>query len=297
LTEQKRQTDVQYLRVLRNIRSQTTSNEDFLFLRQKCLLPPLESFDLDTLLKTPVIVSSNELRYIWNRKYTKLFAKSAAKPITYVEAMDIIDCDVDPLILAVLKQRMPDYLQHVLHLVIGMPVMFISRNLYKKLGVVNGGTGILSGVICSPAQVITALQVYIPPQTVDKVWTIEGLPPNNILLKRVSSTETITLSCGKRFRLRRNQFPITEAFAITDYKSQGQTFPFAIINLADGKGVSTYIKLSRTKNASNTFLMDGFRLRDLQIEYPEGYDEWRSIFLEPGIFYTNTWVEQITLFD
>ncbi|KAI8892200.1 hypothetical protein BC833DRAFT_626062 [Globomyces pollinis-pini] len=39
-------------------------------------------------------------------------------------------------------------------------------------------------------------------------------------------------SNGKKFTLRRMQFPITEAFSITDYKSQGQAYQSAILNLS-----------------------------------------------------------------
>ncbi|KAJ2987836.1 hypothetical protein HDV02_005929, partial [Globomyces sp. JEL0801] len=297
LTEQKRQNDQQYLQVLRNIRSQTVSQADLQFLHANCSLPPLETFDIESLLKTPVIVSTNEIRYNWNKKFTRIFSEYTRQPITLVESIDTIDCEPDALLLAELKQRMPDYLQNILHLVHDMPVMFVSRNLYKQLGVVNGGTGILRGVVCNSKRQIEALQIYIPPTQHSREWKIPGLPENTIYLKRVSTTESITLSNGKTFKLRRQQFPITESFAITDYKSQGQTFGAAIINLSDGRGVSTYIKLSRTKNAANTFLMDGYQLDDLKIEYPKGYKEWRVSYLEPGIVATRLFVSNITLFD
>ncbi|KAJ2986224.1 hypothetical protein HDV02_000177, partial [Globomyces sp. JEL0801] len=134
-TEQKRQNDADYLKLLRNIRNQQITDADYHFLSTNCKLPPLESFDMEQLLKTPIIVSTNEIRYNWNRKFTKLFAQHTEKPLTYIESLDQIDCEPTPVVKAELQKAMPEYLQHTLHLVLGMPVMVISKNLYKSLSV------------------------------------------------------------------------------------------------------------------------------------------------------------------
>ncbi|KAJ2990022.1 hypothetical protein HDV02_004651 [Globomyces sp. JEL0801] len=120
------------------------------------------------------------------------------------------------------------------------PLCSKTLDIYKQLGLTNGILGRLEAVLGNSNGKVLALKVYVPPISQSQSFHIPGLEPNTIILKRLTAAETYKLSNGKKFTLRRMQFPITEAFSITDYKSQGQTYQSAILNLPDGKGVSSY---------------------------------------------------------
>ncbi|KAI8891978.1 hypothetical protein BC833DRAFT_626272 [Globomyces pollinis-pini] len=202
-TEQKRQNDADYLKLLRNIRNQQITDSGMHYLSTNCRLPELESFDLGQLLQTPIIVSRNEIRYNWNRKFKKLFAQHTEKPVTYTESIDQIDCEPTPVVKAELLKAMPEYLQHTLHLVIGMPIMVISKNMYKTLGVVNGSSGTLTGIITDQTSRVVALQLSF---STTSSWRVGGLPPNTILIKRVTANASVTLLNGKPSSYDANNF-------------------------------------------------------------------------------------------
>ncbi|KAF8599107.1 hypothetical protein BDV93DRAFT_402717, partial [Ceratobasidium sp. AG-I] len=64
--------------------------------------------------------------------------------------------------------------------------------------------------------------------------------------------------------VKRLQFPITPAYAFTDYRSQGQTISSAIIDLADpptGRGLNThnlYVALSRCSGRDSIRVLRNF---------------------------------------
>jgi hypothetical protein len=278
LTEQKRQDDIGYLQVLRNIRNNQQSEADYNFLKQHCSLPRIESLDPGWLVETPVVVSLNDTRSKWNEMIARTFAKLHSRDLHVVVSKDSGTTIPTPLIKGRLNNDLPSYLQHSLFLCIGMPVVVVGQNLYKYLGVTNGSIGTLKNMFRDQTQgAIVALEIEMK---VKNEFQIPGLSKNTIIVKRSEAVGRIQLSDKRQFEYKRLQFPIAEGFAITDYKCQGSTLPRAILSLQGGRGVSTYVKLSRTKSRAHTFLMDGFTLSDLSINPPAYYSTWRKTLEE-----------------
>ena len=74
---------------------------------------------------------------------------------------------------------------------------------------------------------------------------LAGLPPSVVPIKTVSFKYG---SKGKNVML--EQFPVTLVYAITDYKCQGPTFPWVIVDLkrprrGRSSAMSAYVQLSR----------------------------------------------------
>jgi ATP-dependent exoDNAse (exonuclease V) alpha subunit len=68
---------------------------------------------------------------------------------------------------------------------------------------------------------------------------------------------------GKVTTLYREQLPLTPAYAFTDYRSQGQTLPYVIVNLAipPSGGLmpfNTYVALSRSRARGQIRLLRDF---------------------------------------
>jgi ATP-dependent exoDNAse (exonuclease V) alpha subunit len=164
-----------------------------------------------------------------------------------------------------LKWKLLNQLQPTLHLVIGMPVVIL-KNLYKYLRVNNGSDGILRDVVYDSSDKVIALQIEI----LDGDFQVDPLPKNHIYVTREGTTGNFKFGTAT-IPWRRAQFPISEGFCLTDYKVQGATLQRAIVDLKSSRGVSTYVKLSRTKNRATTKIMEGFTKENLNITVPAGY--------------------------
>jgi len=256
--------------VLRNIRLQNVQQKDYDFLRQNCLynadFSNVTDVQKNWLLETKIIMSRNAMRYSWNCALAKWYSAKHEKCMHIINAIDQLATTITPQLEKDLGTEFNGILQPTLSLVIGMPVVIL-KNLYKYLKVNNGSEGILQDVLYDAS---TNKPKALLVEMLDADFEVEGLPKNTIIVERdVASTNREIEK--KLVAWKRHQFPITEAFCITDYKVQGLTMPRALVKLGDGRGVSAYVKLSRTKNRATTFILDGFTLNDLKITVPDGY--------------------------
>jgi hypothetical protein len=76
---------------------------------------------------------------------------------------------------------------------------------------------------------------------------IEPLPTSVIPI----TTEEFTHNYGHERSAKIEQFPVTLAYAITDFKCQGETFPYVVVDLKKPSqrftpATSAYFQLSRT---------------------------------------------------
>ena len=158
----------------------------------------------------------------------------------------------------------------------------------------NGSEGTVTGFVYQENNDVSGIEIEMN----STKFALDGLKPNTIIIKRSSAQANITV-VGKSTKVawKRSQFPISEGFCITDYKAQGATLPAAYINLREGSGVSTYVKLSRTKSAASTFIMEGFTLENLKVTNPIGYTEWKIASLAPGLLATAKELNNITMFE
>ena len=95
---------------------------------------------------------------------------------------------------------------------------------------------------------------------------IPGLPVSVVPIK----TKRFTYGKRKGRHVTLEQFPVTVAYAITDYKCQGQTYYWAIVDLKrptgrGGRSVpsSAYVQLSRAKALNQLSIILPFDERDL----------------------------------
>ncbi len=150
---------------------------------------------------------------------------------------------------------------------IGMKLIVL-ENIHKQLGVVNGSEVHLKDIHYDTSSVPIALEVLLP----NGNFQVETLPPNCIWIQRKKTSQTFRKIDGSEIIIQRNQFPVTEGFAATAHKKQGSTLHRAVLKLEGGKGVSSYVKLSRTKRAADTFIMGSISLSNLTIKPPNGWN-------------------------
>ena len=81
--------------------------------------------------------------------------------------------------------------------------------------------------------------------------------------------KSITYKAGLKKTVTYSQFPITLAYAITDYKCQGQTFRWVVVDLKKPSGgfsptSSPYVQLSRAKTLNSLSILRPFDPAELR---------------------------------
>ena len=170
------------------------------------------------------------------------------------------------------KQQLPVNVE----LAIGMKVM-VTTNIETDLDITNGARGTIADIILHPEEeydrhaeeiVTTRLPLYL---LVKLDWTrtvpLEGLDVSVIPVEAITQTMQIQIAekDGKTTRctVKRRQFPVTPAYAFTDYRSQGQTIPHVIVDIASPPtgGLSLfnlYVALSHSSGRSTIRLLRNF---------------------------------------
>src|SRR6266496_4876519 len=95
--------------------------------------------------------------------------------------------------------------------------------------------------------------------------SLPGLPPSIISIEPVS----LTYNGGRGKAVTYFQFPITLAYAITDYKCQGQMFTWVIVDLKKLSGgysptSSPYVQLSHAKTHDHLSILRPFHPAELR---------------------------------
>jgi hypothetical protein len=158
----------------------------------------------------------------------------------------------------------------------GMRVM-VTDNVETDLDVTNGARGEIVDIILHPDEPplgddpIVQLK-YLPAYILVKMeqtraTALNGLDDGVIPVEVVLSTFRIKIkdSHGKIVQrtVRRRQFPMTAAYTFTDYRSQGQTIPYVIVDIASPPSgtlslFNLYVALSRSSGRSTIRLLRDF---------------------------------------
>ena len=96
-----------------------------------------------------------------------------------------------------------------------------------------------------------------------------GLPRGVIPLTPSLAPFTVTGRKGKKFKISRSQYPMTAGYAFTDYKSQGQTIEYVIIDIGKPptgalSPFSVYVALSRSRGRDTIQLLREFNAKLFQ---------------------------------
>lgn len=169
------------------------------------------------------------------------------------------------------RRRRDKGLLESVHLAIGMKVM-VTNNLQTDLDITNGARGVVVGIILNPEEppleggsVVTLK--HLPECVLVKLSrtraaALPGLEEGVIPIQRISTKTQIRIR-GKSRTVTRTQFPITGAYSFTDYRAQGQTIPYVVVDIASPptSGLSLfnlYVALSRSSGRGTIRLLRDF---------------------------------------
>ena len=261
LTQQMRQAgDPQYAQLLDRVRRRCPTDEDInvLYSRIGAILP-----DHDSL---PIVVRRHALRHSINHQMLHHLSEKNNTPITYCIANVIKRSKMHMKEVYGIKGGTNTTLgDSVLGVLPGSPLL-ITKNIDQAMGTMTepflaNNLGLINGAIVKfygfadnddESRCLTSLPEYMLVELPNKNFQLDGLPPGVFPLTPVQYTSN--LRNGRSTTLK--QFPVTLAYAITDYKCQGQTYSKGMIaDLHKSSGynppaASLYVQLSRVTTLS-----------------------------------------------
>ena len=169
------------------------------------------------------------------------------------------------------KGRRKKDLPETIHLAIGMKVM-VTSNLQTDLDITNGARGVIEDILLNrdepPLEVGSIVTLKFLPECVlvkldrTRAAALPHLGEGVIPIQPVSSKIQIRVR-GKSRTVTRMQFPITGAYAFTDYRAQGQTIPYVVVDTASPPSsrlslFNLYVALSRSSGRGTIRLLREF---------------------------------------
>ncbi|KAG8724803.1 hypothetical protein FRC09_013989 [Ceratobasidium sp. 395] len=302
LKQQVRVTDAVWQKFLSNFRVAQVDSSDIALLDSVTLTNPKciqTDFSQEEWKDCVLITPRNAVRMRWNDKSVEEHCRRTGEQLLTVKALDTCkDNDTRRPIdrceqYFAMKSGgnsqnsrkgrrerggLPDEVQ----IAIGMKVM-VTQNLNTDIDITNGARGEIVGIMLDPLEptfsptqpqvTLTQLPSYILVKLDrTRASTLPGLEAGVIPV--VPSTRNYSISipfvqsdgqiCSVTRSVKRVQFPISPAYAFTDYRAQGQTLKKAIIDIAEpptgGKlsQPNVYVALSRCSGLNSIRILRDF---------------------------------------
>ena len=251
--------------------------EKLVLTNPKCEVPDFTKAPWDqAILVTP----HHSVRNLWNEHAIAKHCAKTGNQRFKVSAEDTSKDGTDDLSmearLAIAEQKDKDTgkLPASVHMAIGMKAMVL-LNLATEADIANGTRGEIQDIILDEREEISAadeegiIQLKYPPAMLlfkpdrKSTLTFPGLPTGIIPLTPSEVKFTVTARSGLKFKIKRSQYAMTAGYAFTDYKSQGQTIEYVIIDIGKPptgslSPFSIYVALSRSRGRDTIRLLRDF---------------------------------------
>ena len=308
LTQQWRAVDTQFNDLLNRCATGSCTDDDFALLSTRIVGVDGVRLDSEKFKDAQFVVSRNAVRTQFNNRCVREFAAAGAHPI-YVSFA--VDTHLKSKLSQSLQNRLRDLpesqtksLCGALPLAIGMSVA-LTENLGQygvSMGLANGTVGVIRAiyfdddgdghsksratmtasddVVWNLSKQPSCVLVHFPSCT----FKLGGLPMGWVPVKLTRASFTISLRAGrKRVSIRRQQFPLVPAYALTNYKCQGLTMDSLIADLlpADTRDITSawaYVILSRVRRLLDLVILRNFPIWVLQLgQSPELEQELKRL--------------------
>ncbi|THG95067.1 hypothetical protein EW026_g6512 [Hermanssonia centrifuga] len=303
LNEQMRVTDPVWRDLLVHLRAGEVQQRHIQVLQDLVLHRPAAAVDFsqDPWKRASLVTPRHAVRKLWNehaaRKWcnesgTQLFVCSAEDKIhkgkNRTQDLSLVERYYVACRLKTNKSNRKVDLPRSVELAKGMKVL-VTSNLETDLDLTNGARGEIVDIVLHPDEKrieegpivhLKYLPVYVLVKMArTRASQLAGLPACVIPVEPASSTMRIKLPTrdGKTIQrtVHRRQFPVTSAYAFTDYRAQGQTLPYVVVDIATPPSgalslFNLYVALSRSAGRDTIRLLRGFDERQfMQSHDPE----------------------------
>lgn len=282
LEKQVRVTDSVWKGILDNVRIGECSEHDVHEIRklvlgnEECEVPDFNTKPWsDAILVTP----RHGVREAWNEQSVRKHCERSGNRMYTVCAEDFYrdtprEMDLDArLAVAKMKDKDTGNLQDRVQIAVGMKAM-VKINYAIEADIANGTRGIIESITLDPRETAETIDengdvlLKYPPALVvfkpDDPSTVrfEGIAAGRVPITPSASNFTAKLG-SNRYRITRRQLALTPGYAFTDYKSQGQTIEYVIIDIGRPPSGSlsafgVYVALSRSRGRSTIRLLRDF---------------------------------------
>jgi hypothetical protein len=239
--------DQNLLEILRHWKSGKMRPDDWKVLKSRILGRTEQQPDIHS---TPIIVSRNSLRCKINEVFSDHF-EGQKKTFDAIDSCNSKNLSAFPLLKKrLLKMQNSDIpLMGELVVFVNMKVM-ITQNISTRIGLSKGTKGRIVG--WNDEVILIKSDLEIPQK-------FPGLDPNVVPIKRTTCRFKV-----QDLKISRSQFPIIPAYALTDYRSQGDTYTSAIVDLRVPPNggwclyEAVYVMLSRVSTLDGLFILCNF---------------------------------------
>src|SRR5436190_7597318 len=273
LTQQMRQAeDPRYAEAMARLRIHEPTDEDIAMLNSRIGAPIPDS------PSAPIIVRQHYVRHALNLQKLKRTAANNGTSITYCKAEVISNHGLSMhQLYSIIQGPKKAFGDGILSVIPGAPLM-ITKNLnHLPISLVNGAVVEFYGFSSSTNMDGTSTIINLPQYMLirlhsdnEEVIHIPGLPVNVVPIW----PESFRYSLGHGRWARIKQFPVTLAYAITDFKYQGQTYEWLRVDIKKphtgaASVMSPYIQLSRGQAFQRLSILRPFDPDDLRAPIPE----------------------------
>lgn len=283
LREQMRIRDRVWMEILQRSRVGECTAEDIKEIRKlvltetRCDIP---DFTREPWSSATLVTPRHGVRNPWNEAAIDKHCVQTGQHKYIFDAEDTIGNDREELSIAQriavagLTEKKTARLPGRITLAIGMKAM-VTWNIATDADLANGARGEIVDIILDPREPKPNVEdvgptvLNYPPAMVlfkplsDVSHHLKGLPKGLIPIFPCEGKFTATMHDGKKKTITRRQLAITASYAFTDYRSQGQTIEYAIVDIGrtpTGKlsPFSAYVALSRSRGRSTIRLLRDF---------------------------------------
>lgn len=283
LQQQVRVQDPGWLDVLRAIRHGACNPHTHIPLIQSVVLSEKNPIDvrLHPWSEARLITPRHSVRKLWNARALREMCSATKRTLYVVPAADSASIpglgrrDLTQHEAAIVASLSPDVkkLEDAVEIAVGMRCM-LTWNVRTEADLANGTVGEVVGLVLDKREPYAERQAPIirllfPPRYIllkPLYTTAQSLPGLDNGVFPIEPVERVFFisTQGQKIAVTRSQLPITGAYAMTDYRAQGQTMAAAIVDLAKpptGSGLTpfaAYVALSRSRGRENIRILRDF---------------------------------------
>lgn len=274
LRKQVRVVDEEWRNLLQRVRHGNCGANELRYLRRVVLsdkdCPPTD-FSQEHWKNATLITPRHSVRRLYNSAKVREHCEDTKTTLYISPAEDLINgrelTAKEKLAVLGLK-RTP--LPATCEIAIGAQVM-VTFNVETELDIANGSRGVVHGIVLDerePDSEGSVVHLKYPPAYIlvkldrTKAPRLAGLPEGVVPIKPMTKDMTISVN-GRPVRVSRTSLPMTLAYALTDYRAQGQTLKYVIVDIAwpPSGGLTpfnVYVALSRSSGADTIRLLRDF---------------------------------------
>jgi hypothetical protein len=272
LTQQMRQAeDSRYAEAMARLRIHEPTDEDIAMLNSRIGAP------IPNMPSAPIIVRRHYVRHALNLQKLKETAAATNTPIIHCKAEVVSNHELSMhQLYSIIQGPKKSFGDGILSVIPGAPLM-ITKNLnHLPVPLVNGSIVEFYGFSNDTNPDRTSAIIDLPRYMLVKLRSedqksvqIPGLPVNVVPIW----PESFRYNAGHGRWARLKQFPATLAYAITDFKCQGQTYEWLRVDIKKphtgaASVMSPYVQLSRAQSLQRLSILRPFNSEDLRTPIP-----------------------------